>query len=49
MRRRDNIAFMVFMISTSAMDSKNILLPVICCICSLFFLFRRARENGMDA
>lgn len=47
MRRRDNIAFMVFMISVAAMDSKDIFLPMMCCICSLFHLFRRAREIWM--
>lgn len=49
MRGRDNIAFWIFMISVAAMDSKDMFLPMICCICSLFYLFRRARENGMDA
>lgn len=49
MRGRDNIAFWIFMISVAAMDSKSIFIPAICCVCSLFYLFRRARKNGMDA
>lgn len=44
MRRRDNIAFMALLISASAMDSKNIVIPAVCCIGSLIYLFRRAME-----
>lgn len=46
MKVKDNIAFMVFILSASAMDSKSIVIPSICCICSLIYLKRRARENG---
>lgn len=44
MKVRDNIAFMVFVVSASAMDSKSIFIPSICCICSLIYLKRRAME-----
>lgn len=46
MKVRDNVAFMVFILSVSEMDSKSILIPSICCICSLIYLKRRAREYG---
>ncbi len=44
MKARDNIAFAAFIVSVSAMDSQKIMIPMLCCICSLLYLKRRARE-----
>ena len=43
---RDKVAFVVFILSAAAMDSQDILIPMIACICSLLYLKRRAREYG---
>lgn len=46
MRAGDNIAFAVFIVSVSAMDSQRIVVPIICCVCSLIYLKRRAGKYG---
>lgn len=45
---RDNIAFVVFMISVSAMDSEKIIIPMICLVCSLLYLWRRGKNGRND-
>ena len=45
MKVRDNIAFVVLIISVAAMDSEYIVIPTICCACSLFYLWRRGKDG----
>lgn len=40
MKGRDDIAFVVFILSASAMDSEKLYIPMMCCICSLIYLWR---------